>query len=147
MKNLSFLTCAACVLFLTGRCSCFTQEGGPRFTGSCQSCKCIVVWYLTNKKRQSRKTLYHLNENRTCGCQLPCLVNKNSRCGSNGKLVVHSKCRTFWIPCDHMVKVTAQLNEYTKAVENKVPWVPDGCIPLIGYEKKKSTLLDIPFKG
>ena len=148
MEPLSYITCAACLLFLTGNCSCFSQEGGPRFTGSCQSCKCVTVWYLTNKKKQSRKTLYHLNQDRTCDCKISCLLNpENKRCTSQGKLAVHLECRKSWIPCEHMKKVATQLEEYTEAVGNRPPQVPKGCIPLIGYEKKKSTLLDIPFDG
>ncbi len=146
MEQLSFITCAACLLFLTGQCSCFQQAGGARFTGSCQSCKCVVVWYLTNKKKQSRKTLFHLNENRSCNCHLPCLVN-NKRCSSQGKLALHINCRKLWTPCEHMRKVTYQLAEYTRAAANGNPKVPKGCIPLIGYAKKPSTLLDINFNG
>ncbi len=147
MKRLSFTTCAACVLFLTGRCLCFKQKGGPRYTGSCQSCKCVTVWYLTHTKKQSRKTLYHLNKDRACECQIPCLFNPNGTCLSQGKVTVHLECRKFWKPCDHMKTVAAQLEEYSEAVGQTTPKIPDGCIPLIGYEKRKSSLLQIPFDG
>ncbi len=146
MERLSFITCAACVLFLSGKCLCFTQTGGPRFTGSCHSCKCVVVWYLTNKKKQSRKTLFHVNSDRMCDCKSPCLFGE--RClTTQGKLAFHPNCRKLWKQCEHMQKISVQLEEYSEAVGEGVPLVPDGCIPLIGYAKKKSTLLEIPFAG
>ncbi len=146
MERLSFITCAACLLFLTGKCSCFVQSGGPRYTGSCQSCKCVVVWYLSNKKKQGRKTLFHLNSDRLCDCQLPCLFGE--RCiTAQGKLAFHVECRKLWKACGHMQKISEQLEEYTLAVGQDEPKVPDGCIPLIGYAKKKSTLLEISLAG
>ncbi len=148
MASLSFITCAACMLFLTGTCSCFVQSGGPRSTGTCQSCKCITIWYLTQKKKQSRKTIYHVNNDRSCECLLQCLREpNNSRCLHNGKLAYHKECREKWKPCAHMALVTAQLDEYIAAVQDSTAIVPDGCIPLIGYLKKKSTLLEIETAG
>ncbi len=148
MEHLSFITCAACILFLNGKCNCFTQSGGPRSTGTCQSCKCVVIWYLTEKKKQSRKTLFHLNTDRNCDCFLPCLEQKNgSRCLKQGKLAFHAECRKYWKPCAHMALVTAQLEEYTTLVKDGNPKVPIGCIPLLGYEKRKSTLLRIDVDG
>ena len=146
MEELSFITCAACVLFLTGRCSCFLQTGGPRHTGSGVSCKCVTVWYLTAQKKQSRKTLFHLNRNRTCDCDLVCLKN-GDRCVAQGKIAFHPKCRELWRPCAHMTTVAAQLKEYSEAVRNSIPKVPEGCIPLIGYSKKTSTMLKIETGG
>ncbi len=46
-----------------------------------------------------------------------------------------------------MALVTAQLDEYIAAVQDSTAIVPDGCIPLIGYLKKKSTLLEIETAG
>ncbi len=68
---------------------------------------------------------------------------------SQGKLAFHTECRKLWTPCEHMRTVTNQLEEYTRAVADGdgIPLVPEGCIPLIGYTKKPSTLLDITLNG
>ena len=85
-----------------------------------------------------------MNINRSCDCTLTCVRAGNSRCVSQGKLAYHPECREKWLPCAHMALVSAQLDEYVAAVQKDgVAKVPDGCIPLIGYTKKKSTMLEI----
>ncbi len=90
--------------------------------------------------------MFHLHEDRLCECKLPCLHGK--KCiTTQGKLAFHPDCRNLWTPCHHMEKVASQLDEYTQALGNGSAIVPEGCIPLIGYTKKKSTLLEISCGG
>ncbi len=42
-----------------------------------------------------------------------------------------------------MEKIASQLCEYSNICEKTIPTVPTGCIPLLGYTKKKSSLLEI----
>ena len=54
-------------------------------------------------------------------------------------------CRNNWQQCEHLALVSKQLEEYTTALiqAGKTVEILDGCIPLIGYEKRPSTMLPL----
>ncbi len=148
--RLSFVVCAACLLFISGQCSCFSQPGGPRSSGHCHDCKCVIVRYAMQKKKFSPKALFHTHPNKTCACSIPCKIDGSARCEQKKdkykRIAYHAKCRELWKPCDHLAKVAEQLKEYSGWIDNFSSGdiiVPVGCVPLIGYEKRKSTNIKV----
>ncbi len=146
---LNFATCAACLLFLQGMCQCYQDRDNPRATSDCISCKCLTLWHVMKKKKKARKYLYHMN-NETCGCNVACLSG-DTRCTKPGskydRIAYHPECMKNWIQCDHMKKVSEQLEQYSLFLahegKSEVPRVLDGCCPLIGYSKKISSMIKV----
>ncbi len=148
---LNFTTCAACLLFLQGLCQCYDEErGGPRATSDCISCKCITMWHAMKKRKKARKYLYHMN-NEACGCNVSCKLSGQKRCTKPGskydRIAYHSECMDDWVQCAHMKLVSEQLATYSAFLSEErntaVPIVLEGCCPLIGYEKKLSTMINV----
>ncbi len=148
---LNFASCAACLLFLQGLCQCYQdlERGGPRATSDCISCKCITLWHVMKKKKKARKYLYHMN-NEWCGCSVSCLISGERRCTKPGskydRIAYHPMCMESWVQCPHMQKVSEQLERYSAFVSEQgtlLPPVLEGCCPLIGYDKKVSTMIHV----
>ena len=146
---LNFATCAACLLFLQGLCECYS--GTPRATADCLTCKCVTLWHVMKTKKKARKNLYHMGKNKTCTCNVSCRLTGRSKCtvaqGKYSRVAYHPTCMKYWTQCEHMEKVTKQLEEYSAALELKgfadIPEVLAGCCPLIGYDKKRVPLFKL----
>ncbi len=146
--TVNFTVCTACLLFLTGKCSCFSQPGGPRATGHCHDCKCITVRFAMNQKKYSPKALFHTHPNRTCDCDVSCKINDTNRCEQKGdkfrRVAYHAKCRKYWKQCAHLSQISKELREYSDIMKNSdLPIVLSGCVPLIGYNKRKSSMIEV----
>ncbi len=90
---------------------------------------------------------------RRCECSIRCLRHDKERCSletsNSNRIVYHWECRENWVQCEHMLLVSKQLEEYSEYMSKQtgLPTVPGGCIPLIGYPKKPSTMLSIKEEG
>ncbi len=149
MNPFKTFICKGCEAFINGTCLCYKGGNGPRKGRDCIQCRCVVITFLLNNKKNAQKNFFRCGrgENVDCGCKLICQLRSDGkvcqrRRGEKKVFIAHKTCKKYYKKCDRMKALEDNFNSFCALVEKVGSInVPEKCIPFVGTKQRQFTEL------